>query len=266
MKQTAHQIRMNKKLLIILGIGIFFLLPLVNSLTLDSTIVLNTTASHSAMTFSIDVDVSEVVVEPTYIYLKDVSYVQDGETKTCSSINYSTANSVLDSADFPCDGGGSEIISGGGYPTFYPTEEDLNKGYERLMYKNWKISFKVENDSHLFEVENITNTFAKIKISSKTQEAVLSAGEEEKFELSGDNYYDLLVKLNSIDTTLGNRANFTLQTIQEKIPVSEPPQKQEEQPQIKQKNKWWIWLAVGLGILIIIGLKLYLGKKHKKRK
>ncbi len=174
----------------------------------------------------------------------------------------------------------SSSSGGGGYPNYRPKEDELNKGYQKLMYKNWKVSFKVENISHTFKVGDITETNAKISISSETQEAVLSVGEEKKFELSEDNYYDILVKLNSIDTTWKNRANFTIQTIHEEI-VS--PQKNEAEKEIIQPgpesegevipesegeveegktNSTWLWVVIAVIIILILSGVGY--KKFRK--
>lgn len=159
---------------------------------------------------------------------------------------------------------------GGGYPIYRPKEDELNKGYEKVMYKNWKVSFKVENISHTFKVEEVTETNATINISSETQEAVLSVGEEKKFELSGDNYYDVLVKLNSIDKTGRNKANFTIQTIHEEI-VS--PQKNETEKKTTQTstesgageekaNLTWLWIVIAIIIILILSGVGY--KKFRK--
>ena len=89
------------KFILIFIVGIILLLPFITSFTLDSANILNTTVSNSSMTFSITITLSEAVIEPTYIYLTGVSYVQGGVTKTCTTLNHSTANTVLDSANFP---------------------------------------------------------------------------------------------------------------------------------------------------------------------
>ena len=166
--------------------------------------------------------------------------------------------------------------SGGGYPTFRPKEDELNKGYNEVIYQNWKVSFNVENISHTFKVENITETTAKISISSETQEAILSVGQEKKFELSGDNYYDLLVKLNSIDSTnkYYPKANITLKTISEEI-VSQKQDKEESsekdtiqkspETELKEKktNLTWLWILIAV---IIILISFGIGYKKLKKK
>ena len=149
-----------------------------------------------------------------------ISYTQNPSTS--STGKFTTTCSALDDAGVSSSSSISYTVkakSGGGLPIFNPRESDLSKGYEKIMLKNWKISFKVEGVSHTFTVEDITEKTAKISISSETQEATLSVGEEKKFELSGDGFYDALVRLNAIDTSNANRlkASVTIQTIHEEI-------------------------------------------------
>ncbi len=154
-------------------------------------------------------------------------------------------------------------ISSGGYPNYNPKEDSLNKGYQKIMYENWRISFKVQNESHTFTVEDVTKTNAKISISSEAQEATFSVGEEKKFELSGDNYYDVLVKLNSINTIWKNKANFTIQTIHEEIASQQGKQESKAKeevtqvsPEVKVREEkvdlTWLWVLIAVIIILIL--------------
>ena len=160
----------------------------------------------------------------------------------------------------------SSSSNGGEYPTFRPKDDELNKGYNKEMRKNWKISFNINNKSHTFKVEDVTKTNAKISISSKTQEATLLVGQEKKFEISGDNYYDVLVKLNSINSDyISNkyfRANITVQSINEEI--SSPQQEAEageeatqtspeaEAGEEKTNLTWGLWIVIVIIIILIL--------------
>lgn len=115
---------------------------------------------------------------------------------------------------------GSSSSSGGatgGNAIFRPTESALAGGYDVRMFEDWQVSLEINGSTHVFEVVEISNGSAKITVSSDSQEATLSVGEERAFELTGDNYYDLLIRLNSIRPEFGNRADFTVQTIHEEI-------------------------------------------------
>ena len=123
--------------------------------------------------------------------------------------------------------------SWGGYYIFKPTEEEVNSGYSAIMYINQKILFKVEDESHNLKLESINKETAKIIIYSEPQEAILSIGEEKEFDISGDDNYDLLVVLNSIDFTNKYAPNvkLTITAISEDL-TSEKIQEQEEDEQI----------------------------------
>ena len=152
----------------------------------------------------------------------------------------------------------------GGYPNYLPNEDELSQGYNKVLYKNWKISFNVKEILHALEIDDITETTVKFTISSEPQEATLSIGQEERFELSGDDVYDLLVELNSIDYTnnLAPKANITITAISEDIKeattiqqdIDEKDLIDEEKP---DKDLTWLWILiiVVVIVLIIVGYK-----------
>ena len=145
---------------------------------------------------------------------------------------------------------------GGGYSSFYPNESQLSEGYNKVMYKNWKISFKLENESHIFKVVSINTTNVKITLSSEIQEATFSIGEEKKFELTGDEIFDVLIKLNSITS---NKANFTIQTIDESI--LDFSSNETGGVGDNESNSYLLLIL----ILIVLTISVILYKKYKKR-
>ena len=172
----------------------------------------------------------------------------------------------------PPGGSGSSGSSGGsgGSPIYTPEESELIEGYQKVLYINYGISFNTNNETHTIKVQNITETQATITVSSETQEATLSVGEEKKFDVSGDNYYDLLVKLNSIDSTnaLYPSANFTIQKINEEILPPQQEQAGEQTPQQttneKTSSSIWIWISVGIVLVLIISVIIYKRVKSNK--
>jgi len=165
----------------------------------------------------------------------------------------------------------TSAVSGEGSPIFRPRKEDLARGYEKIMYRNWKIYFKIGDEFHILKVENVTESDARMVISSKAQEVVLSAGEEKQLDLSQDGYYDLLVRVNSINTIWRNKANITIQTIHKKII---PPKKSKTGEGVnlkipgdeggKEEKAYlkWLWVAIaGAGVLTL----LFLGYKKLRR-
>ncbi len=186
-------------------------------------------------------------------------------TTTCTATD-DTGNSASSSASYTVES------SGGGYPNYRIPSQDLEKGHEKIMYKNWKMNFKIDNETHTLKVEDITNTSIQIIISSEPQQATLLEGEEKKFEFSGDNYYDLSVKLNSIDTIWRNKANITIKSIYEEIPIEEVEEKKKEEKREEKReekaNYWWVLiiLAAMIILIIIVKKKKDIQKYFKKKK
>lgn len=104
------------------------MLPLMSAITFNPGTVLNTTSSNSSMTFSFTVNAINLTINPTSIYLKTVSYVRDGEIKTCSFINHTAKNTNFASADFGCTGPSDIVVSpsgGGGGTTISGSQFDI---------------------------------------------------------------------------------------------------------------------------------------------
>ena len=194
-------------------------------------------------------------------YICDSSYTLIQNMDFIDYLPLTSATSYEEQEDSP------DSPSGGGYPTFRPTEEELKDGYTQDLFRRWKILFNVENESHIFNLESVNETSAKITISSELQEAIFSVGQEKRFELSGDNYYDLLVKLNVI--TL-NKAEFTIQKIYEEVTDQTEEnvigEENEEEETIKEKMKWWKILLIIILIIVVLSLIRYITFKKIKRK
>jgi len=165
----------------------------------------------------------------------------------------------------------SSSSPGGGHPLFTPGENELNEGYRKIMQKNWEISFKVNDEKHILRVENISETEVRISVSSETQEASLSIGEERKFDVSGDDYYDILVGLNSIDATnkLNPKAEISIKAINEGIihdvryNAVDSTGAVDEGERTARKGNLEIITVVVLVMVVVFGFYLY--KKRNKR-
>ncbi len=259
MRQIVQVPKTKYKILSILFF--LFFLPFIASFTLDSTTVLNTTVSNSSITFSITITVSEVTVEPTYIYLTSVLYTQDGETHTCATLNHSEANTVLDSADFPCNGDEPEEPGAvGGNPTFSPSSEDLKEGYSKILLEGWKVSIPFNDNNYELEVEQIYEDKIKFSVESKVFE--LNINETKKIDLDGDNYYDLEVFIGSID---GARTQLEFKEIHEEVPTEEQEAQEEESKIGERKIKNWMWITGGAILLVIVVFVIWFFKTKYKR-
>jgi hypothetical protein len=160
-------------------------------------------------------------------------------------------------------GGGGGSLSGG--TTYTLTDQEFLTGYNKEITKNDQMRVNIDGDSHSVKLVGLTNTSATINVSSITQQATLSIGEEKKFEVTGDTYYDILVKLNSINFT-ANKASFTIKklneagatpTLTETTPTTTNPTTPESTPSTptttqKHKNLLWLWILIAVVIVIAI--------------
>jgi len=204
-------------------------------------------------------------------------------TKSLSNGNYSWQINCTDYVNFenssvsrsltvsytPPSGGTTG--GGGGAPTSFWTQtyeindESFKQGYTKELAVKNRLKFSVNNEEHYVGILELNETIATIEVSSKTRQANLSIGQEEKFELTNDNFYELLVKLNSIEN---NKANLTIKSIYEEIPKEseKKEEKAEEAEEEKEKEKTKekpnliglaekikrIWLVVIIIILLVI--------------
>ena len=172
---------------------------------------------------------------------------------------------------------------GGGTPSFWGTtfvidEDQFTSGIIRdLAIKN-RMKIRVANEYHYVGVLELTETTARVEISSIPQEAMLNVGESKKFDVTGDGYYDILVTLNSISS---NKANIKILSIYEKMeplaiaeetkdisdtPVEEPKEDKTtpltgevvgEESIEEKSNLTWLWVILSILIIVVV---LYLLK------
>ncbi len=155
--------------------------------------------------------------------------------------------------------------------------EVISSGHSRALAPLERVSVLVSkagggNETHYVGVLNVTANKAKIQVTSSPQEAELGVGESKKFEVTGDNYYDLLVKLNSIS---GSKANVTIQSIYEIVPAGAQTTgsaTQEEtgaapsggeSAESKKKRNIWLWIIV-VAVIAVIVIVTALMKKRKQ--
>jgi len=91
----------------------------------------------------------------------------------------------------------------------------LIEGNTKQLSAKERIRVTVNSSTHYVGVISLTSSSAIINVSSTPQQATFNIGDEKKFEVTGDTYYDVLVKLNSISN---GKANVSINTIYEKMP------------------------------------------------
>ncbi len=162
-----------------------------------------------------------------------------------------------------------------GYPDYSVSSEKLEEGYDRKLRKNWKMNFKVEEDTHTLLVKDVGKNSVQIVVSSDPQEATLTVGEEKLFELDGDNYYDVSVKLNSLEDSW---ADLTVKSVHIEIevipevpetpptpPVTQPPATEPVIETTPEETKYeWKWEDLIIVIVIIL-IFVFLAKSGWER-
>ena len=156
-------------------------------------------------------------------------------------------------------GGAGGGVAGGAL--YAISEAQFEGGYTRTIVATDRIQFNVGTEAHTFtldEVSNTTNTI-KITVTSSPQTVTMAVGDVRKFELSGDNYYDLSITLNSIT---GNFADVTIKKISEEVTEEAQVAEQEKEKEAsgaaakgkgEGKSSMWIYLLIAVVLVIIVG-------------
>ncbi len=101
--------------------------------------------------------------------------------------------------------------------TYAPDDSSFVMGYRKELAKGNRVKVQIANETHYVGVINVSSSQVTINISSTPQTAIMMVGETKKFEVDGDDYYDISVKLNAIN---GTKADLTITEIHEKIVAS----------------------------------------------
>ena len=139
-------------------------------------------------------------------------------TVTCTATDYA-GNSNVSSIDYEVDSGYTSSGSGPTTTTYWkntyiPSELEFVKGYYKELAVKSRIRVTINGSQHSVGVVYLTSTTATINVSSDPQQVFLSVGDEEMFEVNDDDYYDIYVKLNSIES---DKANITVKYVHDLI-------------------------------------------------
>ncbi|RMD45235.1 hypothetical protein D6829_02815 [Candidatus Pacearchaeota archaeon] len=196
-----------------------------------------------------------------------------GIAPTVSASSSTTGPSSPDNDDNDNGGGGNGRGNNDNYFyifNFLATNKQIEEGYTKSLAKKSMVRFKIGNETHSVGVIEVLTKSVKINVSSKPQQAVLTVGESKKFEVTGDKFYDVLVKLNGI---ANNRANLTIKKIHEEIKNETNQKKVEDRgepsnnkspEEKKEKTKTsltGIWIS--LVVIVLIALGWYFSKRYR---
>jgi uncharacterized delta-60 repeat protein len=171
----------------------------------------------------------------------------------------------------PSGGGGGEAGAAGYWTTtYFVNNSKFEAGYTTLVRLKERLGVTVNSAYHYVGIVALTSTTATINVTSMTQQATFSVGQERRFEVTNDSYYDILVRLNKIATVAGNlSANITVKKIHESITgavITPPPTEQPEQPPAEgipteaeekkeeKKPNLFLVLLIILAIFAVLGI------------
>ncbi len=113
-------------------------------------------------------------------------------------------------------GGGTGDTSSWTWSTTSYTDEEFS--YKLSINKNMsekdRISIKFNGETHYVGVMDIQTDRVIINVSSTSQQATINSGESHDFNIDGDNYYDLRVRVNGLNST---KVNLTINYIHELV-------------------------------------------------
>ena len=172
-----------------------------------------------------------------------------------------------------CNTGGGSGGGGGGTTTgttHIVTEQQLTEGFTEELAQNDQFKVTVDNNEHTAKVTTVTATTVTITISSTPQTATLSVGDIRKFEVTGDDFYDIQVTLNSISN---NKADLTIKSIHEEITETTITEEQEKETAAQEAaaaekagNNAYLWIILlAVVVVAIIVLIIYKSRSRKRR-
>jgi len=194
-----------------------------------------------------------------HVYCNDTS----GNRNASSSVSF-VIDAATEGGDTGGGGGGSNSIVSQWAKEINGTDT-INKGQQlKALKNNYRITFDVKGMGHSLVVKTVGTNSATIEVSSTPQTATLSVGETKKFNLDGDNTYDLAVTLNAIQNAT---ADITVAKISEVISTTTATSNDTgadagEEP-TEAESQSWIWIVAGIVIVAIIGFAIYWSMKKK---
>jgi len=244
----------------------------VNATVVSGTTVLGSTSSYAN---SSSVSLSGLSASTTYYYNITVC----DQAGNCAT-NTSSSNFTTSAASSDDDGSTS-----GGSGSTYTTSSQIADGITKVFYPGEALTFTAAGATHSFLLVSIAYdlTTATIQLASAPQKATLTVGEEKKFDLDANGYYDVYVKLNNITTKM--KADFTVRTINESMtaapivpaknetdaaPSTVKEKVEEKVEQVTEAAKGgkgaWIFWTITVVVILLLGWWVVVSmRKGKKR-
>jgi len=140
--------------------------------------------------------------------------------------------------------------------TYIISEESFAEGIAKELVKNERTRVRVNNKDHHIGILEVTTTTAKIEVASTPQEVTLAIGEDAKFDVTDNDYYDLLVTLNSITD---GKVNVTIISINKEIPsdvlaaqAEETTTTEDTEEETSSRNLTIMWAVIIIVLILLI--------------
>lgn len=167
-------------------------------------------------------------------------------------------------------GGGVALSSTAGQTYNIPFEQVLS-GYTIEFKKNDKanfVLFDANSDRHTLTVDDIENDSVKITITSEPIHLILGIGQSAKINLTSSDFYDLFVKLESINS---GKAKITIQSIRDPI-LTEIRTNEVNKTgagdriiKIFQGVKLSVVIGIVIFIIVLAGIVFFIVEKHEEK-
>lgn len=229
------------KIKIVLFVLLLGFSPFVNSITVDSGVVL--ISSDMSVTFDSSANLSNLEIGSDYFSFTNLFYTYENVLRGCS-INYSTSNSNVLITHFcispvsSSETSSSETNRGSSnyrIGTFKPTQENLKNGYSVNLATNQKVVISSDRTATINSVSE-----SEVGFSLAGEDYLVADGETLKIDTNSDGVYDLAITNNGV---IGSYANLEFILIHEEVPSE--TQQDESGNVIDTGEKIGFWKSIG---------------------
>jgi len=133
-----------------------------------------------------------------------------------NTANSSTGNFSITSSSDSSDSGSNSYsgVIGQWLVTWTISSADFKNGFSKEMAKNNRVKVVLNKTDKYVGLLTLMNNSVALEISNNSQLALLFVGEEKKYDLNNDGYYDATIKLESISET---KARIAMKYLYEKM-------------------------------------------------
>jgi len=186
-----------------------------SNVSINYGIDLNITGNYSNSNFSTAHSHLISSLSSSTVYYYNITYCDNAKNCIINGTFSFTTNAepvYTPSSEGGGGGGGGGVV----LKTYVLNEEQFSGGRVEQLNKNEKIKFTFDKVDHTITLNEITTDSVNITLRSEPINLLLKIGQSIKLNLTNKEYYELYVKLVSIED---KKANISIQKIYEKIKI-----------------------------------------------